>query len=471
MAKKWLEDWGTEFANTLEQIYSLSLSGKLSSVTMTAIGQIVRRHARYSNGKIKEFATLILEHIETSVHTRTIAALINGWSVVWEMSDHKAAEAEYGKRIDALIERLYSIHKTDKKLLEYIKQSLIEISAAEIPSNEFRPDMLIGRIQDKSNTFSWLLLKDAYDDTSSPIYDHAGQALAILLSKKHKDAENMRNALSNDEDRLRKGIIASAYARYYPEKYTDEDIYSLSQVLKSKVKNILSKIEKIKEIADYHITKFLRYVAHKFTQITIEYFHRRVESSLAGEDPYFRVIDLELDRAKSLELYQHPEARKWFFYSLDWATGLIGKDFFKHIFGKMMQIFYYPFPYPMTQDLLLWLGSGDKKRFAVIAYLLRVLPENFVFDNQDFVQAIMQKAQEYGEKEVEQASRGLCQTLEKVSWIDGEDSGQQQIIEKAKAIVEEIGCFSPASALYASIIEKAERLLVCRQEWDEEDFD
>lgn len=532
IAKQYAKDWEKEIEHALKQIHSAVFSGKLSAVIVATLGQVVHHHAEYSKGKIKKLACSILGYIENSLHLKTISALINGWNIVWRTRDIKKSEVEYGKRIDALIDELSLLYKDDSDLLSYITSCLLEIQSAKMPQGNFMPEMFIGKIQDKSETFSWSLLNAAYGDSSSPVYDHAGRSLAVLLNKRHKGAEAIRNTLNQEQDCLKKEILASAYAKYCPEKYTDDDIEALTQIVTSDcenvarhapwswrlfnraeqkksitllnianigisktvmhdyfmyicggdeqnldclseecIKNILEKTKYSENISDYHIAKFLKYIIHKYPQAIIEYFHSRVEAALSGKDPYFRIIDLQLEEKKSLEFYQHPESQKWLFSSLDWAIGLIDKDFFRHMFGKMMKVMYHPFPEQVLEDIQLWLSAGDYKRFEVIKTLLHALPENFVFEQQKFVQAITVKAQEYGEKEVERVGVELRQTIGKSGWVGRGDLDQRELIEKAQAIIANIECFSPVYTLYSGIIEDAEHTIAHRQEMIDEDID
>ncbi len=233
---------------------------------------------------------------------------------------------------------------------------------------------------------------------------------------------------------------------------------------------ILDKIRNIKEINEYHITRFFAYSIHKFTQVTIHYFEKRIEEALLGNDHYFKIIDLDFDHKGSLKLFDNPEYEIWLIHILNWASGFSGNDYFKHMFGKLLNILFYPFPASVIEVLKAWVCNGNYKEFLVMKNILHALPEDFVFVHEDFVHAIFEKAQSHGSTETESTRHELLYGIDKSGWTGQGEQKELDRIEQAKEILSRIGCFSPSYALYVDVIADAERTIARRKELEDEDF-
>lgn len=530
-AEKYYKEWEENFVTTLKRLYSLVETRALHPVVLAALGNSVLHKSRYGKDRLKTISNKIINNINSSLHTKVVAALINGWSVVWGERDYEQAQKSYNEEIDSVVKNLFEQYVQEELLLGYMKRCLDDLLRAKIPNDKCSPDMLLGKAIEYSDKFAWLILQDSYNDSKSLVYRFSGNALAALLKKNYPKAKELRNEIcqSGQPDAL--CILASAYSQFSPCSYSAEDVSALKGILSSKLPNIgkyaprvwanylareidaaidvlkiaeicltpsishdyfmylcgsdnkildklsesdvaviLNKIMTIKEINDYHLARFFAYSIHKFTGITVNYFEKRIEEALLGDDPYFRIIDLDLEHKESLKLFESPDYERWLRHILCWASSFSSHDYFKHMFGKLLNILFYPFPASVIEVFKAWICNASYKEFLVMKNILHALPENFVFEHEDFVHDFLQKAQAYGRAEAESTKHEFLYGVERSGWTARGDQKELGRIEHAREVLSRLECFSPSYALYGDIIASAERTIAKRRELEDEDF-
>jgi hypothetical protein len=260
-------------------------------------------------------------------------------------------------------------------------------------------------------------------------------------------------------------------AREYCESFATERAINPDRLTRDELITSLKKLERVQDIGDYHISKFLSHACRRQASAVAELLLTRVElcdkmdlrftplpyiefeSPLDGfkEQPNYEAL-LRLVRDRSFD--RSPRMQFWF--------------------PKLFKLMSEDFSPASLRVLNEWVESGDHQRILAAAGLISDADSSFVFANDQFIINLLERAYAEGQDCYRDVCRKLFMSLhsEARSGLAGEPAPLDiSIRDQAKRIAERLPTGTPAHQFYLDVEQETKDWISFSLARDEELFE
>ncbi len=506
------EEWAKEFIQTLKKIKKKIETDNLEHIVLITIARSVSWHANYAGEETASVAKRILKSLPDSLDFRTKLAFKDGYGQILLRRDFRQSNQEWNKSLDKLTEDLISAYPEGEKLRTFLEKNISHIE--EAGNSSFH--ILYRRLIQSSLPLAQATVQNALANQDSRTVPFTGMALSKLLDEKHDDAIDFAfRFLETDSHNLHSAIgegYSTLNAVYV--KYGEKDITILKKVLSSKdqwvVKNainavrflaksdqqqaidlikfvdigmstnvaddvlmlfqeevipfrlltevdidhFLKKLMSLPKIDGYWIDTFLSKVSEYHAGCLADFFMARVEHAVRTKDWAYQPCNYGHYSNVPLLFRKSLECRTLLRRVSGWMKSHAEDILFQHRAGELFDAMFRPYDEELMGFLGDWIETATPTDIGVISQILRKGASDFVFKNKQFVIRFLDKAKQYGNDLLTDASSALFgATISGVkSGKPGEPFPQDvQMKESAEMTLKEIPPFSPAYRLYEDI--------------------
>ena len=212
---------------------------------------------------------------------------------------------------------------------------------------------------------------------------------------------------------------------------------------------------------EHFVREFLARVAKRNPRHVIELAKKRLDQAVAGENwKYSPIGGLGGGATQSLNLLAHPDGPGLFRETLHWALtrAVVGYEF-SYRFADLVTGVFGCSESSFASTLEAWSANGGEGHYAVLAAVLREVPNSFVFNEHDFVVRVLRAARAVGRASQRSISSSLfASALGGVrSSIPGQPSPMDLgMKERAEQMLASLAKSDPAHGLYTDIRAHAE---------------
>lgn len=223
---------------------------------------------------------------------------------------------------------------------------------------------------------------------------HHAKKLAIgsLGRFSKKDHETAKRLLLNTDLGTDKDLTSE-----YCDQFNKEHLFDLGTLSDTELKLILEKLVKITDIDHYHIEEFLKYASERLPVEVVEFFIRRIEVSKTKSKRKDDFKPFAYDLSGDFKgITTSPDYLNLLRKIRDNCSDKSWQSYFWY--PKLFKFLSLNFSALSLEILLEWIHSGEKEKIGTVGTLLKEAPENFVFQNPNFVAEMLQAAEPYGEE-------------------------------------------------------------------------
>lgn len=445
-----VSEWSQEFADTLVRVNATLEVAHLPAVVLVHLAQSVSWHAFYSTAPSRETAKDIIARLDRNFETRVTRVLMDGWgNDTWQRAlEGRDRNREYQERFATEAEAMFP---TASELAVFLEEHLRDIKSyrQSLLQSAF---IFINLLIERQIGLAREILNAKQRDAGSVLADFSPHALSYLLRLEPEEAYEMIEALiAQDENNLQ--IVARAYSQsaFHGRTLNEKDQGIINRIFQSDNEVVLSSATWIlREVADkdrrfaidlmanaspaliqasngkifmwlddsqtipfdllgdeelmriiklliapdsldeYSINRFLSKVAKRNPRIVFELAKARLERAITSDNLDYWPFGTRGEA--SLKLLEHPDGAALLRESLDWAKNQVTDHRFAFYFAQFVAgtfgfdetVFA-----PTLQD---WSAGGNSDHFAVLAAVLREVPDSFVFSEQAFVRQTLREA-------------------------------------------------------------------------------
>jgi hypothetical protein len=236
------------------------------------------------------------------------------------------------------------------------------------------------------------------------------------------------------------------------------------------IEMLLGKLEAVSDINDHSVREFIKASVRRVPKSTVQLLINRLNRS-GGASTYrplpFEALDLD-------EIESSPDYGDILREIRDQAArvGAVVREFF---LPKLFRAASKNFGQPVALAVLgEWIESGDRKKIEAAGSLVRGAPSEFVFENVNFVQDLIERSHEASEE----CCRRVCghlsgSAISGASWgTPGKPMPRDLALrDKASQIGRAFSAASPVREFYDSLLEHAEFSMREQLARDEELFE
>ena len=212
---------------------------------------------------------------------------------------------------------------------------------------------------------------------------------------------------------------------------------------------------------EHFVREFLARVAKRNPRHVIELAKKRLDQAVAGENwKYSPIGGLGGGATQSLNLLAHPDGPGLFRETLNWALTrtVVGYEF-SYRFADLVTGVFGCSESSFASTLEAWSANGGEGHYAVLAAVLREVPNSFVFNEHDFVVRVLRAARAVGRA----AQRSIISSLfaSALGGVRSSIPGQPSPMdlgmkERAEQMLASLAKSDPAHGLYTDIRAHAE---------------
>jgi len=516
------ERWVPEQLKVLDEIHEL-VSSTADPVVHLKIWEAVRWHARRGWAKaVQDKAGAVVKSIAQTGEVRLTRLLMHNWDPFWEPEDGEdfhAAFEEHERELQEMrreVALLFLEAHSDAR--EGMRVLADRIRAIEEGGHQAEPELflhalaeanpayasvmceqIIGMPEDVVARYLAVFLRGARMGDTALSLDLARRAAQTghatlcrgvaqaywqddwLRDVRQEDLELLQMLLDNEDAWVKKAAIRSlaTLGRAHPrmaipmavavELGSEEDIASeLFQVFQpgwgiamdavedAELRVLLGKLVAVRNIDDYHIRGFITAAARRDPRSALDVLIARLTRA-GKEDPTYRPLPFEPLDLGDIES------------STDYENMLREIRDQALIVSPIVREFYLPalftaacknLGHPVVMRVLAeWVESGESKKIEAASSLLRSAPSDFVFDNVDFVQSLIEKSYDAGQECYRGVSGHLYSSaISGTFWgTPGEPTPRDLALrDRASEMAGRFPMGSPVHRFYRALVEHAE---------------
>ena len=528
--------WFQEFADTLSRITAVVEANSLPAIVLVRLGQTVSRFVRYSEESLSEPAKCILARLDRDLETRVIRVLMDGWGQdTWPFEPDDLYHNE--QRQEQLAKELEATFPNAVDLVRFLEERLVDLESYHedlLHSTHIFLDRLIR----SQAAVAREIFAVGQRNPESPLAEYVPSALfSLLVHEPSKAHERIHSLLESGDNCL--PLIARAYANgiFGARQINGSDKDILRRIFCSEDAAVLKSASWIlREVAQKDKRLAIDLIAHgnstlaqasdgevfmwldddqyiPFDMINEEnlecilqlliipnnldnHFVRRFLARVTTRNPgqVFKLAKARLKRATTLNDWTYrsvgidseasfnflelPEGGAMLHEVLDWALLKISDHHFMYQVTDMVVGLFGVASKAFAPALEAWGAGGTSAHFAVLAALLREVPDEFIFSEHTFISRILYVARTIGKD----AYMEIFSSLH-ASALNGVRSGtlgqpfprDVEMKERAEKLLASMSKTNPAYNLYKALLRSAinniERSLAKGRAFDEEDAD
>ena len=514
--------WTKEFIQTLEKIERTMREEKLDPLVLVEIARSVSWHANFAEGETTPVAKRIIASLPASLAFRTTLTLIDGFGHILERKDHRRQGTEWNRYIEMLANDLLSAYQDGECLRVFIENILGHIEGNGVAGNT-SPYVLFGRLVQLSPPLAQATAENALKYPDSRTLQFAGMALSKLLIEDHDSALKIATRFLDTECRDLHAAVGRGYGGIDLEqvRFGEEDLALLQRVLTSNdqwvvnnavgairtvarnderlaidllkcvdigmssnvadevlvlfardemipfpvltgedIDHFLGKLMRLPELDEYWIEAFISKVSMHDAVRAATFFMARVERAADTKDWHYRPCNHGPYCHVPLRFRESPKFRLLLRQVSQWMKSRVDEDYeFQNRAGELFCAMFAPFDSELIAFLEDWIDVAMPNDIRIISRILHEASPNFVFEHRPFVVRFLEKANEYGKIQLEDAVSDLYGSA-----ITGVKSGTPgepfpqdlSMKEEAENALKEIPRFSSAYRLYDILKKHAE---------------
>lgn len=248
------------------------------------------------------------------------------------------------------------------------------------------------------------------------------------------------------------------------------DIYGISPTtLKNKeLAKILDKLEKVKNINEYSISKFIAYTSRRLPRSVIKLFLQRIERYQQESGSNYKPLPYSGFKHSLNGLTKSDEYEEILRDILQESLNMTNSTSFW--FPKLFQEVSLGFNPTSLKVLEEWVNSKEADKIETVGHLLSNAPQEFVFTHSTFVQNILEQADTMGNECYHKVSYFLRQSVTSGVRIGlpGQPFREDISIQKqASDILSQLTVGSPSYKFYDSLLRSATSAINSIDMWDE----
>ena len=447
------DDWGDEFAETLERIDTLLGTLDVPAPILLRVAESVHWHAFYGPGRTKAPARRILARLDRDLATRTVRAFMDAWGVHTWKREEGPGRPQHDADMAALCCALEAQYPDADALARFLHDRLEEIARATGSSDYAPGQLFLGRLLESNLPLARHLVQAYLRGERSRLSPYTGLALGVLLTSARPEAHGyIETMLASDDTHLQ--IVAEGYlfaTKLAP--LSEFDITALKRVFLSHegrvirctphlVRNVagtdkrlaiellisvdmelalryardlfmwiahadtipfdlisddqlqllIGGLRRATRLEDYWVNEFLKKAIRRAPSPVIELAMARIDDAIATDDWEKQPLGSVFRDGDALELMALPEGPALLRKLLDWTLGRIDDYAFSHRFAELVQSLCSPYGAEFVAAVEDWLAGGTAEHFKVIAAILRDAGRRFIHDNEGFIARTLKAA-------------------------------------------------------------------------------
>jgi transcriptional regulator with XRE-family HTH domain len=510
-----LKAWTKEFVDTLERIESVLRTTSLDPLVLIQIAFSVGWHAQNDQRGTSAAAKRVLEAMPDSFELRTYTSLLNAYGAWRDPADYHALTKEIGERITALVREWLEVYATPEELRSALAEAMHHVIKNAPPKSTTSTEFQWYLIR-ASLGLAHAIAENAIADPASPTRRCAGLALAKIMfddrdaalgvadrffaegstdlagaighaywivglkDASPKDLANVGRLLaSNDEQVVLSTLgilrtVAGDNARYAIDLvaqinlgisarvteevlsvFYDESKTPFSLFTEADIEHILRGMEAVAELDGHWIDTFLSRASRYFPRLTADFFIRRIDRAADSNDWSIRPCNFGPYGHVPLRFRETAESAGLLRKVSTWMNSRAPQDILFHerakqLFGAMFS----PFDDALVEFLQDWVRVATEGDMRTIAHILDEAPNALVFRHRKFVEEVLHKAKQFGQKTFDRFVGVLYGSA--ISGLrtgtPGEPFPQDvQMKADAEAALKDVTRFSPAYEVYDEI--------------------
>lgn len=533
-------DWSQEFVDTLRRLNDVLDAHEIPAPVLVRIGQSVSWHAHVGGATCDE-ASRVLDRLDRDLETRVTRILMDGWGHgTWRLEAGGLDRTEL--RQNELAAEVVSAFPNARELAAFLDARLADLRLHGGEESLRSAHLFVNRLIDRQTDLSREVLDAKGRDPQSPLADFSSFALSSLLRHQPAEAHARiglllahgqaqlslvarayemgafggRQLFDQDRDVIRlifrssdPSVLATAawVFREVAERekrfaieilaganpalmqasrgeifmWLDDDKFiPFDSIPDEDLSRIVQLLVIPDSLDDHFMREFLARVAKRDPRQVIELAKKRLDRAIAENNwKYSPFGGLGGGATESLNLLAHPDGPAMFRETLDWALPRAAVGYqFSYRFADLVTGVFGCSESSFAFTLEAWCASGGEAHYAVLAAVLREVPDSFIFSEHAFVLRILRAARAVGMAAQKSISSSLfASTLGGVrSGIPGKPFPiDLEMKARAEQMLASLSKADPAYSLYDDIRGDAEanieRSLAEGRIMDEEDAD
>ena len=513
--------WQSEFSITMKKMLVAAQSGKLDSSVQVELGKAVSWHAQYGVGETNELAKKIQSSLSDSLEFKVSRVLSDGWGMEDRRAHRDDFEVYWRNKMTKLVQETRKTFGSGTDQLTFIEERLIKIKDGK-NANSSSPHIFITLLAELSPEFADAVIDSAFENAESITLRFAGTALGFVFSSDRQKGRNLFQKFDETgrEDLQRE--IGNAYSmqRFESNWFDDIDrkllvsllsseqifvvgasVNALRQIVKwnkklalelvletnvitdriadelatlfefgdpipyfelraEDVAIFLNKLEHLPELDGHWLEKLIASLSELHPQIVANFLMKRVEL-VETKGSGYRPCNYGPWRHEAMRFRKTSAGMRLMKDVAEWMKAGKSRGWnFNYYARNLFNVMFGPVDAEFVRFFEEWLPVATEEDILAIGSILRESESNtFVFDQRKFVEALLERANQFGRKTVKLLSTELyCTSRSGVkSGTAGEPYPQDiQCRDKAIEVLKSLPRYSVAYELYDDLRKDAE---------------
>ena len=518
--KELYSKWDLDFLVTLEKIRDAMRGGTLNPLVQIQLGRELNWHAVHGEGVLTERAHSILELVSQDLDARALNLLVRGYGMNEPYNNYEEHEKFQKARLDTLIDDLLAVYPDREILRKKLEGYLRDLEQSGLGQTG-SSSVLMNKLIDTVGGFAECVAVGALNEPKGHTAKFAGSAIGQLLVKdreKGRDfvkkfldhghrnlkaysamgysfqdySERWLNAFdidvltsllaSSDEDLVRcsvnvlrrlvdfdpvltKSLIKET--NFVSEQIADDvtsvfesgDKLKVADLSKREVELLLLKLQDLPSLRGYWLEGFLGSLSFSFPWQCALFFQKRVDAARADSD--VRPVNHSKVSSSRLRFSESADALDLMDKMFQWIRRNIDReDLFDWYAKNLFEAMFGPFDAKVAGYFSKVLSGADETDVKLIAMLLSEADAKFIFDNSEFIETLLERAQQHGSGTHRFVTGELYGAA--ISGMRSGASGQPftqdiELRDNADAALKKISRFSPSFKLYDGLFKHAKK--------------
>ena len=522
-------EWQSEFEITLGKILVAVKGEKIDSSVQVELGKAVGWHAQFAMGKTSELAKLIQASLSGSLEFKVSRVLSDAWGMEDRRSHGKDFDTHWRNYKLQLAQEVCATYLSGIDQLKFVQGRLTKFQDGN-KANSNSPFVFVSELCDFSPEFAEAIINESIVNVDAITARYAGAALGYVFMKDRvKGREYFQKFGEHGREDLQRAIATAYSMQKFEDSWFEEAdkeflaavltsekvsvvgtaVHALRQiafwdkertlefVLKANlitariadelavlfefgepleylklsdddVSVFLTKLEHLPELEGYWLEKFLASLSEIHPQIVANFLMKRVElGETKGSD--YRPCNYGPWQHEAMRFRKTPAGMRLMKDVTEWMKAGKSRGWnFNYYARNLFNVMFGPVDSEFVRFFEEWVPSASEEDILTIASILRESGSNtFVFDQRKFVEALLERANQFGRKTVKLVSSELyCTSQSGVkTGTPGEPFVQDiQCRDKAIEVLKSLPRYSVAYELYDGLRKDAEYEIKRRDE-------
>lgn len=514
------KNWEAEFVSTLFKIKNEIEAKNINDYTLIEIERSIYWFATSANdgttAPAQEIINIVKEIFQKDLEQRITYAISRGY-------ESYTAEGRESSMVASGLANDILDSYTNERLFADMEAQLERYHLAYL-GGQSSAYYLMRALVERSWDFASYLINGVIDKPTSRLRDYVGLSLAILFRHRLTEAQSLIHKVLDLEDanlttqcfiayssldftkfhfsgeefkkvtRLLRGsdeivlrnaigmirniakadeLLAVFFARiinFATSEVLADEILSLFQENHSipfsaltdfDVQEIFEKLLAVNTLEAYWIQNFISYCSKEFPKITTKFLLDRFQISIEKDDWSYKACNSGPHVHIGLRFKESDIYVEIFKYVFDYVQSISDKTvLFRYRIGELFSGMFGAMDQASMSILLAAVEDGGPSTTVLVSHILSEADENFVFNNDDFVIRLLNKASSYGEDILNTAIDAFFRSV--ISGVRSGTPGEPfprdlDIKSKAEKRLQYLSRFSPAYSLYAQLKSHAEQ--------------